>query len=75
MLDDKVICKHTKTGYTVEFPADTVLIAIGMTPRRDAAASFRRCAPETEVRIVGDAREVGNICTAVNEAFQAALHI
>jgi len=75
ICDDKVICKEAATGMTVEFPADTVLIAIGMKPLRDAAESMRRCAPETEVRVVGDAEEVGNICTAVNTAFQASLHI
>ena len=75
ILDDKVVCEETATGRTVEFPADTVLIAIGMKPLQEAADSLRRCAPETEVRIVGDAEEVGNICTAVNTAFQAALHI
>jgi 2,4-dienoyl-CoA reductase-like NADH-dependent reductase (Old Yellow Enzyme family)/NADPH-dependent 2,4-dienoyl-CoA reductase/sulfur reductase-like enzyme len=75
ILDDKVICRDTSNGRIVEFPADTVLIAVGMKPLRDAAESMRRCAPETEVRIVGDAAEVGSICTAVNSAFAAALHI
>ena len=75
VLDDKVICKNTATGYLVEFPADTVLYAIGMKPLRDVAESLRHCAPETEVRVVGDAEEVGTISTAVNEAFRAALHI
>jgi 2,4-dienoyl-CoA reductase-like NADH-dependent reductase (Old Yellow Enzyme family)/thioredoxin reductase len=75
ILDDKVICKSSKYGYDVEFPADTVLIAVGMKPLRGLAESLRRCAPETEVRIVGDAETPGNINTAVNTAFQAALHI
>jgi hypothetical protein len=66
---------NTSTADIVEFPADTVLVAIGMKPLRDMAESMRRCAPETEVRIVGDAEKVGSICTAVNAAFQAALHI
>ena len=75
ILDDKVICRNTSNGRIVEFPADTVLIAVGMKPLRNAAESMRRCAPETEVRIVGDAAEVGSICTAINSAFAAALHI
>jgi len=74
ILDDRIICRETGGGM-VEFPADTVLIATGMKPLHAAADALRRCAPETEVRIVGDAEEVGNICTAVNAAFQAALHI
>jgi len=75
ILDDKIICMNTSTGNNAEFPADTVLIAAGMKPLRNVAESLRRCAPETEVRIVGDAEEVGSISTAVNTAFQTALHI
>jgi len=75
ILDDRIICKNSRDGYPVEFPADTVLIAVGMKPRRDEAAAMRRCAPETDVRIVGDAEAVGTISTAVNTAFAAALHI
>ncbi|MCL2125469.1 MAG: FAD-dependent oxidoreductase [Oscillospiraceae bacterium] len=75
ILDDKVICKNTANGETVEFPADTVLISIGMRPLREVADSMRHSAPETEIRVVGDADEVGNISTAVNQAFQAAIRI
>jgi len=73
--DDKVVAIDTATGKTVEYASDTVLVAIGMRPLWEVADSLRRCAPETEVRIVGDAHNVGNICTAVNQAFQACLHI
>ena len=74
ILDDKVKCKDS-TGKIVEYDADTVLIAVGMRPLTELAASMRHCAPETEVFVVGDAKEVGTINTAVNEAFQKALHI
>jgi NADPH-dependent 2,4-dienoyl-CoA reductase/sulfur reductase-like enzyme len=72
--DDKVICEDA-SGKTAEFAADTVLLAIGMTPLRDVADSLRRCAPETEVHIVGDCKEPASIYEAVNTAFQVALHI
>ena len=75
ILDDKIICENADTGYKVEFPADTVLIAIGMKPLREMAASMRGCAPATDVFIVGDAYEVGSINTAVNQAFQIAMHV
>jgi NADH dehydrogenase FAD-containing subunit len=56
--------------------ADTILLAMGVKPRADVAESLRHCAPETEVFVVGDAKQVGgNISFAVNGAFQAALHI
>ncbi|MCL2391189.1 MAG: FAD-dependent oxidoreductase [Oscillospiraceae bacterium] len=73
--DDKVVCRMLATGETVEIPCDTVLIAIGMKSRIKAAHALRRCAPETEVHIVGDAVEVGNIYDAVHTGFQAALHL
>ena len=72
--DGKIIGVNLE-GKTVEFEADTVLIAIGMKPLWDVADSLRHCAPETSVHIVGDAFEVGTISTAVNQAFQVCLHI
>jgi phage gp45-like len=47
-----------------------------MRPKTALAEELRHSAPETECRIVGDAKEIGgNIGAAVNGAFQAALHI
>jgi len=75
ICDDKIICKNLKSGELVEFPCDTVLLSLGLVPLHDVADELRHCAPETEVFIVGDAKDVGNISTAVNSAFQAAVHI
>jgi hypothetical protein len=46
-----------------------------MRPRYELVESLRRAIPETEVFIVGDAKRSGNISTATNQGFQAALHI
>jgi hypothetical protein len=46
-----------------------------MSARLDVADSLRRCAPETEVFVAGDAAEVGNIATAVRSGFKAAAYI
>jgi 2,4-dienoyl-CoA reductase-like NADH-dependent reductase (Old Yellow Enzyme family)/thioredoxin reductase len=73
--DREILCRNTISGETEIFEADTVLLSMGMVPRYDVADSLRHCAPETEVYIVGDANAVGNISTAVNSAFQAAVHI
>jgi 2,4-dienoyl-CoA reductase-like NADH-dependent reductase (Old Yellow Enzyme family)/NADPH-dependent 2,4-dienoyl-CoA reductase/sulfur reductase-like enzyme len=70
-----VLCIDTVSNERVEIPADTVLLALGMKARRDIADSLRRCAPETEVFVVGDASEVGTIATAVMSAFKAAAYI
>lgn len=71
--ENSVVCE--KDGETVEYPCDTVLLAMGMLSNTAKAEEIRHCAPETSVHIVGDVRKVGTICTAVNEAFQAALHM
>lgn len=75
VCDDKVICEDITTGKTVEYPCDTVLLAMGMRAREAKVEELRHSAPETSVHIVGDCREVGTIGTAVNEAFRAALHV
>ena len=75
VTDSGVICKDMVTGELKELKADTVLLAMGMVPLTQKAEEMRRCAPETAVHIVGDVRAVGTIGTAVNQAFQACLHI
>jgi NADPH-dependent 2,4-dienoyl-CoA reductase/sulfur reductase-like enzyme len=75
VCDDKVICRDLKTGRLVEYLCDDVLLAVGMAPLTDVVDSLRHSAPETEVYIVGDARAIGNISTAVNAGFQAGVHI
>jgi thioredoxin reductase len=75
VTDDSVVCRDTKTSERIELAADTVLLALGMSPRHDVADSLRRCAPETEVFIVGDATEAGTIAAAVRSAFKAAAYI
>lgn len=52
---------------------DTVVCAIGQRSRSAAVDALRDCAPF--VRVVGDARRPANICTAVYEAYHAALDV
>ncbi len=75
VTDTAVVCRNSRTGKRVEFPADTVLLALGMSARHETADALRRSAPETDVFVVGDASEVGNIATAVMSAFRAAAYI
>jgi NADPH-dependent 2,4-dienoyl-CoA reductase/sulfur reductase-like enzyme len=75
VTEKTVRCRNTKTGESIELPADTVLLALGMAPRIDVAESLRRSAPETEVFIVGDAAGVGNVATSIRSAFKAAAYI
>ena len=72
---DKVVCED-KDGNPVEFECTDVLYAMGLKPRWDKVDELRHSAPETDVYIIGDAKQVGgNISAAVNGGFQAALNI
>jgi NADPH-dependent 2,4-dienoyl-CoA reductase/sulfur reductase-like enzyme len=75
VCDDCVACTDLTTGENFDVKADTVLYATGMRPRYEVVDSLRYCAPYGEVYIVGDARRIGNISSAVNQGFQSALHI
>lgn len=75
VTDKAVACRDLKSGKKVEFTADTVLLALGMSPRFDVADAFRRSAPETEVFVVGDAIEAKTIAQAVKSGFKAAASI
>ena len=74
--DGSVLVRDVESGKTEELPADTVLMAVGMRPRFETVDALRHSCPETSVAIVGDCNNVaGTICEAVNQAFQACLHI
>jgi len=75
ITDTTVLCTNINTDEKIEFPADSVLLAMGMCPRHDVVDALRHSAPETEVFVVGDDVEVGTIFEAVNSAFKAAAHI
>lgn len=73
--DDHIVCRDVKTGEMKELPCDTVLLAMGMRERWDLVDELRRCVPESNVAIVGDCRKAATIAEAVNQAFQACIHI
>jgi 2,4-dienoyl-CoA reductase-like NADH-dependent reductase (Old Yellow Enzyme family)/thioredoxin reductase len=75
VTDTAVVCRNMKTSEKIEFPADTVLLATGMTAKQDVVDALRRSAPETEVFVVGDGSEVGTIALAIQSAFRAAAYI
>ena len=60
-------------GETLFFPADTVITALGMKPRRDAAVALALCAPEYYV--LGDCVIPATIYQATSAAHFAALDI
>ncbi|MDR2615591.1 MAG: FAD-dependent oxidoreductase, partial [Oscillospiraceae bacterium] len=60
---------YEKDGETKTLPADAVALAAGMVPLTDEARFFRSAAPNTEVYLVGDCKEVGDIRDATRGAF------
>ncbi len=75
ITDSSIICENTNTSEKLELPADTVLLALGVTPRHDVADELRRSVPETEVYVVGDAVKSGNVGPAIMSAFRAAAYM
>ncbi|MCR4771194.1 MAG: FAD-dependent oxidoreductase, partial [Oscillospiraceae bacterium] len=74
--DDCVVVKDAKSGAVSEIPCDTVLLAMGIRPRLALVDELRHSCPETSVAIVGDCNnKAGTISEAVNQAFQACIHI
>ena len=70
-----VVAENLDTGELLEIPADTVLMAVGMKPRRTEAMKFADCCNATEFFIIGDAHMSGDIKDATFHAFEAARYI
>jgi len=72
---DRIVCTVIGTGAVEEYECDTVLISAGLVSRSDTVAELRHLLPETEVRIVGDAKQPRSLGDAVHDGFNAALNI
>ena len=70
-----IVTKNMLTGELSELQCDTILLAMGMKERLNVVEELRRCAPETNVHIIGDCRKAATISEAINQAFQACFHI
>ena len=74
--DDCIVAKDVKSGELKEIKADTILLAMGIRPNFELVDELRHSCAETSVAIVGDCNnKAGSISEAVNQAFQACLHI
>ncbi len=58
-----------------EYPADTIIIAMGMESRKDKVNELRRLIPETEVAIIGDCYQPRNLFSAIHDGFNSAVEI
>ena len=68
--DDSVLAEKVSDGERKTIPADTVLLAVGMKPRRAEALKLAHLCPETGFYIIGDAAKSGDIRDAVFQAFE-----
>lgn len=75
ILPDGVVYENMDTGEVRTLSSDSVLLACGMRAKLEEAASLRHCAPETDVFVIGDAKEARTLAEATNEAFRICLHI
>lgn len=66
-----VVCE--RGGQVLELAADTVVLACGLRPNREAIGAFVDMMPY--VTVVGDARKVGNIFSANMDAFNVAVEL
>ncbi len=62
-------------GVQVEYAADTIVLAVGLRPRKEKVAELRRLIPETEVYVVGDCLRPRDIFWANHEGFDAAYEL
>jgi 2,4-dienoyl-CoA reductase-like NADH-dependent reductase (Old Yellow Enzyme family)/thioredoxin reductase len=72
---DKIVCTVLGTGAAEEYACDTVLVSAGLVARNGVVEELRHLLPETEVYIVGDAKEPRSLGDAIHEGFNAALNI
>lgn len=72
---DKIISTVISTGALEEYECDTVLISAGLVSRKKTVDELRHLLPETEIYIVGDAKQPRSLGEAVHDGFNAALNI
>jgi pyruvate/2-oxoglutarate dehydrogenase complex dihydrolipoamide dehydrogenase (E3) component len=58
-----------------EYEADSIVLAMGMRPRKEKVTELRHLIPETDVFIVGDCLKPGSLFTANHDGFNAACEI
>jgi 2,4-dienoyl-CoA reductase-like NADH-dependent reductase (Old Yellow Enzyme family)/thioredoxin reductase len=75
ITDNAVIAEDVRTGEKRAFEADTVLMAVGMKPRKAEAMKFYHCCPETNFRMIGDCTASGDVRDAVHAAFDACRYL
>ena len=72
-VNDQGAVVTDKNGNNISLEADTVVMAIGLRPKKDMTAELRECG--FDVYSVGDAAKVGNIRTCTSTAYEVARNL
>jgi 2,4-dienoyl-CoA reductase-like NADH-dependent reductase (Old Yellow Enzyme family)/thioredoxin reductase len=59
----------------IEYPADSIVLATGMTARKEKVAELRTLLPQTEVFIIGDCLRPRTLAAATHEGFNALVDV
>ncbi|MDO8491124.1 MAG: NAD(P)/FAD-dependent oxidoreductase [Dehalococcoidia bacterium] len=62
-------------GYATFLKADTVVLAVGVTPQNELVDQLKRALPDIQVYIIGDCMEPRNAMAATSEAAEVARQI
>lgn len=71
ILPDGVLAEQD--GKERRIPADTVILAAGLSPKLEEAEAFRSCAPEYWK--IGDCKQARNVRMAIHEGYDAGAYI
>jgi 2,4-dienoyl-CoA reductase-like NADH-dependent reductase (Old Yellow Enzyme family)/thioredoxin reductase len=74
-ITEKGINVTVQGDKSVDYEADTVILAMGLRPRKEKVTELRRLIPETEVFVVGDCVKPRSIFSANHEAFNVVCEL
>ncbi|WLC77084.1 hypothetical protein KTC99_09970 [Clostridium estertheticum] len=74
-LLNNTLLRYNSKFQLKEYEADTVVLALGMRSRKDKIDELRHLIPETEVYVIGDGHQVGNVYSAVYAGFDTVVEI
>lgn len=71
--DEGALVENVETGERTQLEADTVVIAVGFRPVESHALDYNEMG--AEIYEIGDGRKVGNIMTAIHDAYEISRNL
>ena len=63
--------ENMSSGEEVQIEVDSVVLALGVRPRKQIYDELKQAFPDIEIRAVGDAHRGGRIGDAIRDGFEA----